>query len=239
MLSVLSYNIRYGKKLKKIVDWLSLLPTSFDILCFQEFPLEKVGYLLGSLTKVSYKHSFASGFFRNNKPYGQLTVINTDKIQLRNSKAISLGESSFIERKIFKTKGERSALITTLLYQNKAFILVNTYLICFALNKARIRQINTITAALSHDLLKTPTIILGDFNYSSLRKKGLLEFMKRYQFQDGTGKLPTHKLLMFTSLLTHQIDYVFYKSCMVKNATVMKKIKYSDHYPLRFTLELY
>lgn len=238
MLSVLSYNIRYGRELKKIVNWLSLLPTSFDILCFQEFPLEKIDYLLASLAKGSYKHSFACGFLRNNEQYGQLTAINTDKIQLRNSKIISLGESGFVERRIFKTKGERSALVTTLYYQQKEFALVNTHLIWFASNKARIRQIHKITETFSHTSMKTPAIILGDFNYSSLRKKGLLEFMKRYQFHDGVGTLPTHKLLMFTSLLTHQIDYIFYKSCVIKNAAVMKKVKYSDHYPVSFMLEV-
>lgn len=236
MLSVLSYNIRYGLKLKKIVSWLSLFPTSFDILCFQEFPLEKVDYLLESLVKGSYKYSFACGFLRNNEQYGQLTVINTDKIQLRNSKIISLGGSSFVERRIFKTKGERSALVTTLSHKQKEFILVNTHLIWFASNKARIRQTHKITETFSHTSMKTPAIILGDFNYSSLRKKGLLEFMKRYQFHDGTGTLPTHKLFMFTSLLTHQIDYIFCKSCVIKNAAVMKKVKYSDHYPVSFML---
>jgi endonuclease/exonuclease/phosphatase family metal-dependent hydrolase len=238
-LSVITYNIRYGKHLEKITKWLSVQP-AFDILCFQEFPLHKANFLLKSLKKATYQYTFACGFLRHKKEYGQLTVFNTETVIQKDSTIVLLGKLGFIERKIFKNAGERSALVTTFLCQGKKFALVNTHLIWFALNRSRKKELHKITDALSHIIPSPtmPTILLGDFNYSSLtRKKGLVEFMKQFNFHDGIGKLHTHKLFMFTSIVKHQIDYVFVRKCSVNKAT-MTKINYSDHYPVHFTLEL-
>ena len=50
MLSVFSYNIWYGKKLKKIQDWLLHESPNYDIYCFQEFPQSYIEPFVAALS---------------------------------------------------------------------------------------------------------------------------------------------------------------------------------------------
>jgi len=46
-------------------------------------------------------------------------------------------------------------------------------------------------------------------------------------------KAHTHKYFF----IPQQIDYVFYNDCKIENIKIDKKIKYSDHSPVTFTIE--
>lgn len=238
MLNILTYNVRYGKKIKGIAEWISEFPNEIDILCFQEFPVKKIQEFMSLLPHKDFAYEFAEGFLYKGRDFGQLTLFNTRKISCLKASSVNLGKPGLVEGKFFKTTGERSALITTFAYNGKTFSLVNTHLIWLAFNKARRRQIDIITEFLSGSKNDTPAVILGDFNYSSLvTRKTLTRFMEESEFTDATGKLKTHKLFMFTPAVKHQIDYVFSRKCEVQNPKVFP-VNYSDHYPLVFSLSV-
>src|SRR5438046_1665928 len=130
MLSVIVYNIRYGRKLQQIAEWITISNKKFDIICFQEFPLAELDSFL-KVIKKRYDYRFSQAFILKEKKYGQLTLFNKNKIQLLDGKAIALGPS-ILERT--KKRGERSSLLTRFKYNDKEFILANTHLICRALN---------------------------------------------------------------------------------------------------------
>ncbi|HSW88702.1 MAG TPA: endonuclease/exonuclease/phosphatase family protein [Candidatus Saccharimonadales bacterium] len=229
MLSILTYNIRYGEKLADIMQWLIQRDRAFDIICFQEFPIAEIDTFLGSIKTTTYDYKFSNGFKKKDKQYGQLTLFKRKDIQLLDDTVLSLG-SSILERS--KTKGERSSLITRFAYKNKQFLLANTHLVCFALNKKRLVQLEKIikhfTTVADKDL---PILVVGDFNYSSLiRQKKLLDYMEGHGFVNAY-KTHTFKLLF----LKYQLDYVFYKNCEVHDVDVLK-LHFSDHFPAEFQL---
>lgn len=233
MLSVLTFNIKYGKRLAEIISWLSSLPTQLDIICFQEFPIKSLSVLLDNLSKHTYDYKFASGFIKRGNNYGQLTVFNTKKMQYKSHK-ISTYPHTFFEKAIFKIKGKRSSLITTFIYNKKQFRIANTHLACLALHRHRRTQIKKIQEILVQmpRAKKTPTVLLGDLNYTSLiGQNTFIDFMEGYGFQNAIRGVRTHRLF----LVPHQLDYVFYNNCSVTDIAVIKT-KFSDHYPLFFSL---
>lgn len=235
MLSVISYNIKFGKRLSEIASWLSSHPTKLDIMCFQEFPIKYLSVLFKAFPKDTYDYKYAPGFIKRGTEYGQLTVFNKTKMQCKSSK-IATYPSSFFDRKIFRIKGERSSLITTFVVNNKQFRIANTHLDCLALNRKRRKQIKTIQETLSQmpNAKKMPTIILGDLNYTSLiGQNAFITFMEKYGFQNAIRGVRTHRLF----LVPHQLDYVFYNNCSISDISVVKT-NMSDHYPLFFTLVL-
>jgi endonuclease/exonuclease/phosphatase family metal-dependent hydrolase len=234
MLSVLSYNILYGKKLDKIAQWLTSTPKKFDILCFQEFPKEKINFLLKALLPIKYSFKYGTNFIKNNKDYGQLTLINSKKIKFRGSKSIFLG-TNFIEDKIFGLKGERSSLITKLRFGKNDLILANTHLIAYALNSHKREQLEKVTEEIKNFSKKSkmPVVLLGDLNYSSIIwQDGIFNLMRKMGFQNAHRE-KTHKLLF---LKYQQLDYVFFKDCKASDV-VIEKLSFSDHFPMRFKLK--
>ncbi|HSW97322.1 MAG TPA: endonuclease/exonuclease/phosphatase family protein [Candidatus Saccharimonadales bacterium] len=232
MLSILTYNIRYGEKLHDIIQWLIQRNTAFDIICFQEFPIAKIDTFLSSIEVTNYDYRFSNGFKKRNKQYGQLTLFKRKDIKILDDTVLSLG-SSVLERS--KTKGERSSLLTRFSYKDKQFLLANTHLVCFALNKKRLVQLEKIIkhfASVADS--KLPILVVGDFNYSSLiRQKKLLDYMEGHGFINAY-KTHTFKLLF----LKYQLDYVFYKNCEINNVDVLK-LNFSDHFPAEFQLDLH
>lgn len=234
MLSVLSYNIFFGKRVEQIVSWLAGHPNQFDILCFQEFPKEKIQFIKKALQP--YQYAYGSNTVYRGKDYGQLTLIMNKKIALVGKEVIWLGRN-FFEDKILRLGGERSSLLTTLRYKRKTFLLANTHLIAYAFNFQRREQLAMIVGyitGLSQKKRTIPTIVLGDFNYTSLLWRGkFFAYMKRNGFTNAHTE-KTHKLL---ALKYHQLDYIFYKFCKVTRIQVLKQ-KFSDHLPMLFTLQV-
>lgn len=230
-MSILTYNIRYGEKLHDIVRWLKARDTSFDIICFQEFPLAEIDAFLAEIELPAVDYRFSNGFKKRNKQYGQLTLFQKKHIRLLGETVLSLGPS-LLERS--KRRGERSSLVTRFSYKDKEFLLANTHLVCFSLNNKRLTQLERIVDHFNESVDKNvPILVLGDFNYSSLiRQKKLLSFMEGHGFVNAY-KTHTFKVLF----LRYQLDYVFYKNCEIKNVDVLK-LHFSDHFPAEFKLVL-
>ena len=104
-LSVLAYNIHFGQKLKLIEDWIINYPSQFDIVCLQEFPLEKKSHFLKTFEEHSYSYAFAPSFLRRGKQYGELTLFKKNKIKMLENSVINLG-TNILERRSYKNNGE-------------------------------------------------------------------------------------------------------------------------------------
>lgn len=237
-LSTIAYNIHYGKKLDLIQNWL-LSKKRFDIICLQEFPFKKNSKFLKLFEEQGYSYAFAPSFTRKKTQYGELTLFDSKKIKLVESKTIALGtnllEGRWLEKGFRKQKGQRSSLLTLFKYKNKKLVVANSHLLCFALNSHRLNQLNKILnqVHLVGDHTKYSSVILGDFNYTSIvRQQRLIDFMKKYEHKNAYST-HTHKLFM----VGQQLDYVFYKDCNIKKIKI-DKIKLSDHYPVQFNISL-
>lgn len=238
MLSVLAYNVAFGKKLDKIEKWLLKQP-DFDIMCFQEFPFSEDSQFLQTFKKCGYDYKFAPTshltkiFLRIHGKHGELTLYKKSKLKLLGSHIIKLGPN-FLEKR-FRVQGEKTSLLTVFKYGKQKLVITNSQLVCYAPNSRRINQIAKILKKVKTfgDGSEFSTVILGDFNYTSrFRQKKLIEFMAKNDLTNAY-KAYTHKYLF----IPQQIDYVFYNNCEVKNVKIDRKIKYSDHSPVWFDLD--
>lgn len=230
MLAIITYNVQLGKKIPSIIKLINNLSQS-DILCFQEFPEKSINDLNDNIGR-NYKYQYVSSLRKGGHAYGQLTLYNSKKLVARENKLVNL-QKSFFEKLFFPNSINRKALITTFEINSKQFILVNVHLTAFHFNALRRSQIKDVINSLKDQPKDVPQIFLGDLNYSSLiRRKKLLDLMLGFGFQNAY-KLKTHRLF----LIKHQLDYVFYKNCLVINPEVLK-IEYSDHYAVRFKTQL-
>ena len=234
MLSGLTYNIHFGQKIDKIIDWLSHISPPFDVICFQEFPFSQIPLLTRFSLQAPYAYHTALSFKHANKEYGQLTLLNTKKIKIMETETIYLG-TSFWEGKVLGFTGGRSALVTKCTYKNTEFTLINTHFVAFGSNKHRRSQMEKIIDRFNTSYYSnTPLIILGDLNYSSLTGQGsLIKLMKLHAFKNA-HTFNTHRLL---NIKDHQLDYIFYKNIQVTQSKVLN-LSFSDHRPIIFTLEL-
>ncbi len=229
MLSLFSYNILRGKRLEQICDWYKSIETNYDLICFQEFPKHKISYFMKTLPKDQYDYLFSPGFTFSpgisvrEHIYGQLTVYNKEKLTLNNHRIISLGASR-VEKHLFQNHLERSALLTQFTYENQPFIVVNCHLTPLTLNRRRLNQLDLITDQIR---ATDKALIIGDFNYPSVRQKGLISFMKEKKFENGATNIKTYKLFF----IKQQLDYIFSKDCIIEEISV-EDIRFSDHFPL-------
>lgn len=238
MLSVLSYNVFFGKKINQIGYWIANKEALVDIACFQEFPKSSITSFLGTLPSY-YSYTFAGNVIIHGKEFGQLTVYNTHALLYKKNKIVDLGKGSIVERKVYHAIGDRTALSTTFEVAGKLLTITNVHLIWFALNYKRRQQLRTILDNVEQiNESSTASIILGDFNYSSkTRNQGLLKLMKQHYYHHASNNLKTHTLSLFISTLMHQLDYIFYKNCTVYNVEVLN-VSFSDHFPIQFTIDI-
>lgn len=224
MLELISYNIHFGETLGKIVSWIKRADPKPDVVCFQEFPENRLEELKEMLDGI-YSFVFAPAFLKRKVRYGELTIFKNETLKLARSKIIELGESK-IDRAVFRHKSHRSSLLTEFKYGRKTFTVANVHLVLLALHGRRKKQLATTISEVKKN---QPTIIVGDYNYSILlgRKKSLLNFMKSYDFKMAGERFVTHKIWKFPQ----QIDYAFYKDLDVIE-TKVGRVKYSDHFPI-------
>ncbi|HSA83816.1 MAG TPA: endonuclease/exonuclease/phosphatase family protein [Patescibacteria group bacterium] len=234
MLTVLSYNILFGNRIEEVIGWLVSSQKKYDILCFQEFPRAKMPLVQKMLNP--YVVSYASNVIYQGKDYGQLTVLQNKDSQLIEAVELQLG-TNFFEDKVLRLRGQRSSLITKVRYGKKTILLANTHLIAYASNKLRRKQLSMVLEhieRISQETKPSPTILLGDFNYSSLlRRQKLFSLIKKYGYTNAHRE-NTHRLLFVKH---HQLDYIFYRNCNVSDVTLLKE-SFSDHLPMAFHLHL-
>ncbi len=233
MLQALSYNIEWGNKLGEAGEWLMALSPKTDILCLQEIPKNKIPTFKKLLDKHGYDFKYAPSYTKSGITYGELTAYNNKNLKLVHSTVVDLG-SSIVAKLISRHNSKYTSLLTVFKYKSKNIIVINIHLLPHALNGRRRKQLGIAIEALQ--LLKfvnIPSLIAGDYNYSSLTGRGsLIKFMAKHGFKIGGKKVVTHKKWK----IPHQTDYVFYRNCKVKNIK-STQIKFSDHYPIIFDID--
>ena len=235
MLRALSYNIEHGKNIDQAGEWFMSLNPKPDILCLQEIPQKKASQFQKFLDKHGYSHKYAPSYTKKGITYGELTAYNTKSVLLVFSKVVELG-SSIVAKLISRHNSRYTSLLTVFQYKKQNFIVVNIHLLPHGLHGRRRKQLGMAIQALQLlRFVNMPSIIVGDYNYSSFfGRGGLIRYMAKNGFtMAGRKKLITHRQWR----IPHQTDYVFYRQCKVKNVEV-EAVKFSDHYPLLFNLEV-
>jgi endonuclease/exonuclease/phosphatase family metal-dependent hydrolase len=224
MIELVSYNIHFGKTLGKITSWIKKAETKPDIVCFQEFPENRVEEFRKAMADISYSCVFAPAFSKKKVFYGELTAYRST-LRLVRSEVIELGEHK-IDRAVFRHKSHRSSLITEFKKGNKTFAVVNVHLVLLAMHKSRKKQLALTISKMNK---KMPSLIVGDYNYSKVfgRKRGLLSFMQELGYTMAGERVITHRIWK----IPQQIDYAFYKDLEVEE-TKVGRVKYSDHFPI-------
>lgn len=235
-LTLLSYNIYFGRKLHAIADWIrrrEKTDGTFDIICFQEFPYDQLTRFMSNRPKNS-DYRFTPSIFIKKRRFGHLTIWRKNKLHLIQDTELFLGDSR-IEKKVsqlLRRSTKRHSLLT--LFQTSShdnLMVANTHLTAIALNGHRISQLRTICQEVTS---YRHVLIVGDLNYTSaLPRFSLRRLIKKYHFEDATKKIKTHRLL----LMKHQLDYIFSRGVMVKR-TAVKQLPFSDHYPLMASLRI-
>lgn len=230
MLNVLSYNVHFGKHLEKIIYWLLQKPT-FDVVCFQEFPKHAISPFLKAFSGAKYGYRFAPFLQRRRTTFGELTLFRKDQLTLVKSLTVSLGINSG-ERVMLRARIPRTSLISILRYKKKTIVLVNVHLVNVAFNALRYKQITEIMSRLNRN--STQSVFLGDFNMSSMfGRRKLFALMEKSGFDMQKKRLSTHRF----AGIKHQMDYIFWKGCRVNDLSV-ERVKFSDHYPISFTVSV-
>lgn len=236
MFRLLSYNIYFGKKLSAILDWLAEIEqknNAFDIMCFQEFPYEKIdSFMLSRKSTSGYR--FAPSIYLKKKIYGQLTVFNKKRLALTKVSELFLGTSRIEKRvsQLFRRSTHRTSLVTSFeTPTHTLFTIANTHLSTIALNSHRINQLKKVCIETQKN---AHALIVGDLNYTSAFPRfSLKRLIKKYQFEDATKKLKTHRMLF----MKHQLDYIFAKAVKITQVSV-EQLPFSDHYPLMAQFEI-
>ncbi len=224
VISLLSYNIELGKKFEEIIAWIRG-QARYDIICFQEFPEEKISKFSEYLS--GYNYEFVISLSRKKERFGQLTLFDNTKFKLLNKQVVNIGPS-MAANIIYRNKLDRNILLTTLSIAGKIFILANIHLTPITWNKRKIQQVQKIISLLDD----MPTVLVGDFNYSSLMNlKRLTLILEKQGFIHDTPKFITYQKF----IIRHQLDYIFSKRCKIEDVKV-DKIRFSDHLPISANL---
>lgn len=225
LLTILSYNIEYGKQYDQIVLWLKQDKVSPDIFCFQEFPEDKVADFKAFLREKGFSSTYISGQKIHDTQIGLLTAHRRKKLQLQSHKIVHLGNHAW-ERKLSFIKGDRVGLITNYRFNKTIFSLANIHLTVAGPNSMRYAQLKLITDALPKD---QASLIVGDYNHSSLfGVRNLHAYMKQFGYSTDEIRLVTHKIF---GVLPQQLDYLFTKQLLITDLRALK-VPYSDHFPL-------
>lgn len=231
MVTIISYNVEYGQRISEIYNFISSLDEKPQIICLQEFPEKELANL--EKNKIFKKQNifFLKGLSKKDEFFGELTIIDSSKIKVIKTEYLDFGQDrieSIYKRKVIK----RSAIINVLIIKQREISLVNVHLTPLSLHGKRKEQ---LTQAIDGVKDSKASIILGDFNYSSLLTRGgLISFMKKYDYVLAGEKLVTNK---YKYKIPQQLDYIFYKNLSFKETKVLE-VTFSDHFPIISQFEI-
>ena len=233
MFEGLTYNIEYGRKLDEIFAWINGLPQTPSLLCFQEFPQDRIGDI-PKLAKLPYGVRFAPSIKKNGGTWGELTAFDQRLFNLVRTEIVDLGDNDF-ERKVRGFSAWRTTLITDLESKAGDITVVNAHLTWFAWNSRRLQQLSMV---LNHMGNPENALLVGDFNYptgNDLDPNRLNKFMENNGgFKFAGPNTYTH---IAWGIIRHRIDYVFAKGCRIGRVRV-PRLGFSDHDPVLFQIDI-
>ncbi len=254
---VMSYNVRlfnYFESKKsvssesKVVEFLSSQKP--DILCLQEFyvmgnPTDKENSIKKALGGKYYSHMKVIGSGKN-RYYGIVTyskypIIKKGEIIHPGSSSLSIYTDVLISKDTFRIynnhlqsfrlkKMERS-FIEELTLPNDKETLAEVKSLGVSLKKGFVKRALQSQVVKAHiNRSPFPVIVVGDFNdtpvsyaYRKIRK-GLNDSF----VSSGYGAGFTYK----GNYPPNRIDYILYDKALTSTSFEIKKVKYSDHYPI-------
>ena len=254
---VLSYNVRLFNYFennhgvtseKKVIEFIKAQKP--DIICLQEFyvsgyPAVEEKFIIEALGGKYYSHMKLSGSGKN-RYYGIITLSRFPIVT--KGEIIHPGSSSL-------------SIYTDVLIQKDTFRIYNNHLQSFRLKRMERSFIDELTASDDKETMKEvkglsvslkkgfvkralqaqvvkgqitrspfPVIVVGDFNdtpvsysYRKIRK-GLFDSF----VNSGYGAGFTYK----GNYPPNRIDYILYDKTLINSYFEIKKVKYSDHYPI-------
>jgi endonuclease/exonuclease/phosphatase family metal-dependent hydrolase len=224
MFSILTYNVEFGQQLKDILPWLLNIEPLPEILCFQEFPEHKIPLLHKTLDFLGYDAYFTSAFVYKKHTYGELIAFRKKIFHYISHRRVELGPQVW-ENRAFDIDSNRSALVVEVRFDEHILDIVNLHIPWLGSNSFRLKLLTKVVSGLSPD---HKTIIVGDFNYTSLwGKQKLIQFMKKHDLTLANDGMLTHEYLG----IFHQLDYVFYHK-LLKETSEVFRVPYSDHFPV-------
>ena len=238
-ISVLTYNVCYNKALAVIPQIVENYKP--DVVCLQEVNLGKrndyrsliPGYTLGATS---------NSFYHIGKVYGLANFYRQDRFYQIGSQVVPLPKTFYeLLLTLITQKGPRSVLCSDFVLKDdlkKQISVCNLHLTHFvATNKARNKQLHETFEQIELDP-KQYVIVLGDFNYSFLRK-GLEKIMDQYHLLEATSNLTYTERANFmrTNL---KLDYILHSPPLQCTGTMrLEEFKgASDHYPIMSTFVL-
>ncbi len=224
---LLTYNVEYGHNLTQILDLVSNLTPTPDILCFQEFPQPNAG-IERLLKNLGYDYRFAPALNKYGQTFGQLTAV-APGMKILEHQVVDFG-LSLQERLYGKIKGfsgKRSALITAVKSSDRLIQVVNIHQPLMANFDGRSRNIIEVISGLNSE---QPALFTGDFNNIHMNRakghKKLVDYMARFGFVDSGLNQPT-----FLKPIAHQLDFVFARGRKPLNPRIIDS-NLSDHKPV-------
>lgn len=238
-LSVLSYNLCFGKAFLELVEMTQKYQP--DVVCVQEFDvkpesvelLEVLGYEL-----ADYSYSF----FRNFRLYSVATFYRLETVKHNNGVSINLARGMYdFLLFILRVGGpQRTALNNSfqLRVNDSQFRVSNLHLSALqSTNAVRVKQLKGMLEYLK-EKSDIPTVITGDFNYM-YRRKPLEALFKSYQYEEATNNLfySLEWIILWLIHLKTKCDYIWYRGLKKVKTTRLERKK-SDHFPIlaQFTL---
>ena len=254
---VLSYNIRmfnYFEKgsgassEKKVLEFLKAQKP--DILCLQEFfaegnPASEEGAIKNALGGNYYSHIKCKGNGRN-RFYGIATfsrypIIRKGEIVHRGSSSISIYSDVMIGKdtfriynnhlQTFRLKGMERSFLDEMFAPGDKETINEVMSLSGNLKRGFVRRAKQAEAVKENiNRSPFPVIVAGDFNdtpasyaYGKIRK-GLNDSF----INSGYGAGFTYK----GNYPPNRIDYILYDNSLINSYFEIKKVRYSDHYPI-------
>lgn len=254
---VISYNVRLFNYFetrngitseKKVLEFLKSQQP--DILCLQEFfvignPSQAESIVKSALGGKYYSHLKILGSGKN-RTYGIATfskypIINKGEIIHPGSSSLSIYSDLLIGKdtfriynnhlQSFRLKRMERSFIEEMTASNNKETLDDVKSLSISLKKGFVRRAIQAQVVKDHiNLSPYPVIVAGDFNdtpvsyaYRKLRK-GLNDSF----VNSGYGAGFTYK----GNYPPNRIDYILYDNTLINSSFDIKRVKYSDHYPI-------
>jgi len=215
-LNIISYNLKYNKATGELESLAKLYGA--DVLCVQECYSDLLPHSIGGLELADKTKSNRLGlaiFFRSNR----FQVLKSESFPL---------QRGFHDR-VFAPAEER--LLVTKLYDNQSRqdVLIASFHATplTASNYIRRKQIATAHEILLNISMKSPVIMVGDYNYP-LFKRGLRVCIERSGYQLNRSDKPTYYM---NKLIRGHFDLATSINTQIERVLTLPK-GVSDHAPI-------
>ncbi len=229
ILTVVSYNIKFGIKLEEAIDELGIHPfKGADIILLQEMDEWGTQYIS---RKLSYNYIYypISNHPRHQKNFGNAIL---SKWPISQSQKIILPHAQPINRM------KRAATVATIHYGDTKIRTFSVHLETPILSRSkRLQQLQFALSEVENSLKDELVIMGGDFNSLFPNDVSMMVEMCRAKNLEWNTEYLGHTLSRF-NFVKPQLDHIFSRGFVHLNSGKMNDPKGSDHFPIWTKLEI-